>query len=109
MDINTGPTPYEHDDLHSIGEADFVIVHPELGYVVFEVKQGNIIYMAANGTIQAILRRHPSPVQCQDPWEQAQGLCTILERYKEKSGESRFPLRIRAALCFPETKKLSAT
>jgi hypothetical protein len=102
--------PYEHDDLHSIGEADFVIVHPELGYVVFEVKQGNIIYMGGQWHEFKLSRggTHHTRPMAKDPWEQAQrAMWTILERYKEKSGESRFPLRIRAALCFPETKKLS--
>lgn len=33
---------YESKHEDKLGEADFIIVHPKLGYVVVEVKQGDI-------------------------------------------------------------------
>ncbi|HHY11027.1 MAG TPA: hypothetical protein GX529_00175, partial [Firmicutes bacterium] len=103
--------PEGPDGLQAIGEADFVVVHPELGYVVFEVKQGNIMY--ANGRWHEFkpsrsgASHHTRPM-AKDPVDQAQkAMWAILERYKEKSGDNRFPLHIRFALCFPETKILA--
>ncbi|HOA70795.1 MAG TPA: nuclease-related domain-containing protein [Bacillota bacterium] len=106
--------PHGREDFQAIGEADFVVVHPELGYVVFEVKQGNIMY--ANGRWHefkpapsgARRSEHHTEPMAKDPVEQAQrAMWAILERYKQKSDESRFPLHIRFALCFPETKKIT--
>ncbi len=99
------------DGLQAIGEADFIIVHPDLGYVVFEVKQGNILY--ANGQWcefqpPQLGASHEARPMDKDPVEQAQrAMWAILERYKTKSGTNRFPLHIRFALCFPETKVLA--
>lgn len=103
--------PEGPDGLQAIGEADFVVVHPELGYVVFEVKQGNIMY--ANGRWHEFkpsrsgASHHTRPM-AKGPVDQAQkAMWAILGRYKEKSGDNRFPLHIRFALCFPETKILA--
>ncbi len=98
-------------DFQAIGEADFVIVHPELGYVVFEVKQGNIMY--ANGQWHEFKpsksgASHNTQPMAKDPVDQAErAMRAILGRYKEKSGSARFPLNIRFALCFPESKVLA--
>ena len=103
--------PENPEAFHAIGEADFVIVHPELGYVVFEVKQGNIMY--ANGQWHEFRPSgkgsfHRTRPMAKDPVDQAQrAMWAILERYKEKLGAGRFPLNIRFALCFPETKILA--
>jgi hypothetical protein len=110
LEAPLGNAGREHDDFLSVGEADFVVVHPELGYAVFEVKQGNIIY--ADGQwheFKPVLGgAHRTRPMAKDPVEQAQrAMWAILERYKDKSGEGRFPLHIRYAVCFPETKKLA--
>lgn len=103
--------PKNTDRLQAIGEADFVIVHPELGYVVFEVKQGNVMY--ANGQWHEFkpsrsgASHHTQPM-AKDPVEQAKrAMWAILKRYKDKSGSRWFPLNIRFALCFPEAKILA--
>ena len=90
-------------------EADFVVVHPEMGYIVFEVKQGNIMY--ANGEWCEFTQRHgrlqAHPMD-KDPVVQAEtAMWAILKRYQEKTGSSRFPLNIKYGLCFPETKRMS--
>lgn len=99
------------DGLQVIGEADFVITHPDLGYVVFEVKQGNIAYANSQWYEFRPPRSgvpHEARPMDKDPVEQAErAMWAILERYKEKSGTNRFPLHIRFALCFPETKVLA--
>lgn len=98
--------PHGREDFQAIGEADFVVVHPELGYVVFEVKQGNIMY--ANGRWHefkpapsgARRSEHHTEPMAKDPVEQAQrAMWAILERYKQKSDESRFPLHTSDSLC----------
>lgn len=89
----------EHDD-HLLREADFVVVHPSLGYAVFEVKQGEAAYM--NGTWQEFKQGRYQPLK-KDPQVQATtAMYDILSLYKNKSGGRDFPLRIRFALCFPE-------
>ncbi len=100
-----------NNSFQAIGEADFVIVHPELGYVVLEVKQGNIMY--AKGQWHEFKPSgpgafHHTQPMAKDPVEQAQrAMWAIVGRYKEKSGSGRFPLNIRFALCFPESKALA--
>lgn len=102
--------PHGREDPQASGEADFVVVHPDLGYAVFEVKQGNVMYAGGQWHEFKPLRsgaHHTEPMS-KDPMEQAQrAMWAILERYKQKSGENRFPLHIRFALCFPETRKIT--
>lgn len=82
------------------GEADFVVVHPSLGYLVIEVKQGKIGY--ANGRWYEEKAHGQEPVS-KDPVAQVEkAKFAILERYKEKAQSDSFPLRIRHALWFPE-------
>lgn len=86
-------------------EADFVIVHPELGFVVVEVKQSAIgfhngeWYEYKHGTAYVLHK---------DPVAQATGaMFAILQRYKDVSRTEHFPLNMRFALCFPETQRLT--
>jgi len=82
------------------GEADFVVVHPSLGFLVLEVKQGKVGY--ANGQWYEEKASGQEPMS-KDPIAQARkAMYAILERYKEKAGAAFFPLKIRYALWFPE-------
>lgn len=90
-------------DYDAIREADFVIVHPSLGFLVVEVKQGDIDcrngvwYEYKNGTY---LKMHKNPV------EQARNAAfAILSAYEEKMGH-RFSLSFRYAIAFPECSRL---
>jgi hypothetical protein len=75
------------------GEADFVVVHPFLGYLVLEVKQGKVGF--ANGQWYEEKQARQQPMG-KDPVAQAiKAMYTILNRYKEKAKAGFFPLRIR--------------
>ncbi len=96
------PGDEEHPDL--IKEADFVIVHPALGYLVVEVKQGEIMYQ--NGRWWEQRDRDYVPMR-KDPLQQAQqAMFAILDAYKSRAGSNVFPLQIRYAVAFPECSKL---
>jgi len=88
-------------------EADFVIVHPSLGYAVVEVKQSMVGFYSGqwhehrNGTAIPL---HKDPVQ-----QANDAMYAILQRYKELANTERFPLSIRFALCFPETRRYTGT
>jgi hypothetical protein len=95
----------DRNDPYGLREADFVIVHPQYGFVVVEVKQGHIQYYngvwqeSKNGTYQPLVK---------DPLHQARtAMFAILNRYKQVNQQKDYPLRCRYALCFPEsTQKL---
>ena len=87
----------------SMHEADFVIVHPELGYAVVEVKQNPIGFH--NGEWHELKDGVAHPLH-KDPVQQANtAMYAILHRYQALTHSPRFPLKIRYALCFPETHK----
>jgi hypothetical protein len=84
------------------GDADFVVVHPSLGYLVLEVKQGKTGY--SDGRWYEEKQGGQEPLS-KDPVQQAQNaMYFILERWKEAAGIELFPLRIRYGLCFPECR-----
>lgn len=87
-----------------VREADFVIVHPQRGYIVVEVKQGHISYH--NGTWNEHKNGKYLPLH-KDPLEQARtAMFEILNSYRKKSGED-YPLGIRYAVCFPESTQFT--
>lgn len=95
-----------HDGKHDIiREADFVIVHPQMGFLVVEVKQGDIRYHQGewlefkNGDYS---RMHKDPLQ-----QAENSMHAIRNLYCEKRKRGYFPLKIRYALAFPECCKLS--
>jgi len=113
-----GHTSAEHAAADREGEADFVIVHPALGYVVVEVKQGEALY--ANGLWHEFKDRRWVPLS-KDPIEQARkAMYAIRDRFREVAGPQTakrttqphmagphtpsqwFPLQIKFAICFPE-------
>lgn len=87
-----------------IQETDFIIVHPSLGYMIIEVKQGDISrfrgdWLESKGESECELHK--------DPMEQAQSaMFRILELYKKKYNR-KFPLNIRFGLCFPECSRIT--
>ncbi|MBI2332381.1 MAG: AAA family ATPase [Chloroflexi bacterium] len=84
------------------GEADFVIAHPDLGVLVFEVKGGGVAYDAATGQWTTTDRYGQSFVI--DPVEQAKkSHYTLLEKFKDlpEWDSARF-LTIGHAICFPD-------
>lgn len=89
------------------GEIDFVVVHPAMGYVTIEVKQGEVSYLdgkwcwAKDGRTLP-LRRDPA-VQAQN------AMYAILERYKKALATDSFPLKIRYAVAFPECARMVGT
>ncbi|KKM08721.1 hypothetical protein SY88_21605 [Clostridiales bacterium PH28_bin88] len=99
-------TSNEHEDAFAkIKEADFVIVHPGLGYLVVEVKQGEISYQ--NGIWYELKNRGYQPIK-KNPVEQAQNaMFAILQLYKERAKTQHFPLKIKYAVCFPECNQVT--
>jgi len=91
------------DEPELLREVDFVIVHPQMGYVVVEVKQGIILFQ--NGSWYEF-KNNEYCLLSKDPVEQARnGMFAILGEYKKHSGNS-FPLKIRFAFGFPESTRL---
>jgi len=91
---------YDEAGRDSIREADFVIVHPSFGYVVVEVKQGEVSY---NNGVWCEYKNGSYRPMHKNPEEQAiRAMYAILDVYKKESGQGYFPLAFRYALCFPE-------
>ncbi|MBS4031993.1 MAG: NERD domain-containing protein [Clostridiales bacterium] len=89
----------------AIREADFVIVHPALGYLVIEVKQGEVIYR--DGQWQAEKNGVYAPLK-KNPVEQASSaMYAILKEYKHKAETNYFPLKIKYAIAFPECNSIA--
>lgn len=87
-------------DNNAYYEADFVITHPWLGYLVIEVKGGH--YRFQNNRWQKRLGEVYVDTE-KDPVAQAKrAMFFILERYKEEARADSFPLQIRYAVCFPD-------
>lgn len=81
-------------------EADFVIAHPALGYLVVEVKGGDVL--CEGGRWFRLLEDGSREPLNKDPTAQAQkAMYAILHRYQDLSGNSWFPLEIRYAVSFP--------
>lgn len=82
-----------------IREADFVLVHPSWGFLVVEVKQGEVFY--ANGLWHEFKGNGYQPMK-KNPVEQAKNaMFALLHRYEKEAG-ARFPLKARFAICFPK-------
>ena len=85
-------------------EADFVVLHPQLGYIVIEVKQGDI------SCFRGEWQEFKKGTECElgkNPIEQAESaMFAIMTLYKEKLHHS-FPLKVRFGLCFPECAKIN--
>jgi len=85
-------------------EADFVLLHPQLGYMVIEVKQGDI--SCFRGGWQEFKNGNNCELG-KNPIEQAQSaMFSIMNQYREKLHHN-FPLKVRYALCFPECDRIS--
>jgi len=90
-----------------IFEADFIIVHPRLGYLVVEVKEGQYQYF--NNCWQKQLGSDYVDTK-KDPAEQAErAMYNILTKYKKEAGKDSFPLKIKYAVCFPDCLHLAGT
>lgn len=90
----------EDHENEQIKEADFVIVHPSLGYLVVEVKQGEISHR--DGTWYELKNNGYVPLN-KNPVNQAQNaMFAILRCYKERARSSYFPLKIKYGVAFPE-------
>jgi hypothetical protein len=93
-----GPRPWEYEP--RFGEADFIVVHPALGYMVIEVKQGKVGY--GSGQWYEEKQGGHQPLS-KDPIGQAQkAIFAIRDCYLEKAQVTYCPLRARYALWFPE-------
>ncbi len=91
--------------LEKVFEADFVIVHPRLGYVVVEVKGGHFRYTGNRWQRQD---GGEYVDYGKDPAEQAErAMFNILQKYKQEAGRDYFPLKIRYAVCFPDCHQLA--
>lgn len=91
------------EDFDVICEADFVIVHPAIGFIVVEVKSGEIDYR--NG----IWSEYKGGSYCElhrNPVEQVRNATfAILNAYTRKADE-KFPLPFKYAIAFPECSRL---
>lgn len=94
----------QEDGLEKLREADFVIAHAALGFVVVEVKQGQIGYQ--NNAWHEFKNGSNQPMH-KDPLEQARtAMFAIFKLYKQATGQTWFPLRFKFALCFPESTRI---
>ncbi|MEW6080518.1 MAG: NERD domain-containing protein/DEAD/DEAH box helicase [Bacillota bacterium] len=86
------------------GEADFIVVHPELGFVVVEVKQGELVY--EDGVWKQVKDEILREIRT-DPVRQARkSMYAVLARYRQMA-KRPFPLAYRFAVCFPQCGRIS--
>ena len=80
--------PWRGEGALSEGEADFVVLHPELGMLILEVKGGETIRHDGHRWFRDTAN---GPREFQDPFRQAQrNMYALLEIAEERSG-----LRVR--------------
>ena len=88
-------------------EADFIIVHSRLGYLVVEVKGGQYCYV--DNEWQRQMGQDFVAAE-NDPVKQAsRAMFDILNKYKELARSEYFPLRFAYAVCFPDCQRFSGT
>ena len=89
----------EYADAHRYiqwGEADFTIFHPAYGFIVFEVKDGQIAFDRQRGWIQ--INRYSGHEKIIDPMEQAErSKYYFLEQIKRRFGG--YPLPGKCSSC----------
>ncbi|MDQ3672728.1 MAG: ATP-dependent helicase [Actinomycetota bacterium] len=85
------------------GEADFVLVHPELGALVLEVKGGTLRYEAATGRWYQKSKGKDDEHRIPDPFDQAaNGARAIVEFMKTHRVSRKNWGPIGFGVCFPE-------
>lgn len=90
----------------TVREADFIVVHPALGYLVIEVKQGEVAYR--EGQWQSHKNGVYAPLK--NPVDQARtAMYAILEHYRQAAQTDYFPLKIRYAVAFPQCSDIAGT
>lgn len=95
---------HDYGSEEQIKETDFVIIHPNIGFVVVEVKQGDIGFF--NGEWCEFKKHDYKPLH-KNPVDQARdAMFAILNLYKDKT-KNRFQLRCKYAIAFPECNRLS--
>lgn len=95
---------YESPEEERIREADFIIVHKSAGFIVVEVKEGDVKYF--NGQWHEFQTGGYSPLY-KDPVEQARtAMFKLRDQYRNATGEEFFG-RFRFALCFPESGSIT--
>jgi hypothetical protein len=88
-------------------EADFIIVHPRLGYLVVEIKGGQYRYV--DNEWQRQMGQDFIPAK-NDPVKQAsRAMFDILNKYIETARCEYFPLRFAYAVCFPDCQLFTGT
>lgn len=93
---------YEENWGASEGEADFVIVHPDMGVIVLEVKGGAISYDADRGK-WFTQNRNLEKFEIRDPVEQGRrNHYAILQKLEYIPGWPSRKLNIWHAVCFPD-------
>jgi len=87
----------------SEGEADFIIVHPDRGIIVLEVKGGGIRYDAVNNQWYShSVGGNVYPIK--DPIEQGRrNHYNLLKKLEALPGWHVGPINISHAVCFPDT------
>src|SRR5690606_15670032 len=91
----------------TVREADLIIFHPTHGFLVVEVKQGEIAYHA--GQWYEVKQGGYLPLS-KDPVEQARtAMFHILYRYKQENRSQDFPLKSRYVVCFPECTRFGGS
>ncbi|EEG79075.1 nuclease-related domain-containing DEAD/DEAH box helicase [Dethiobacter alkaliphilus] len=99
-------TPEEHGHAEALREADFVIVHPALGYLVVEVKQGEVAYKEGQWQID----HNGTWAPLKNPVEQARtAMFAIREQYRQTAPTEVFPLKIKYGVAFPHCNAISGT
>lgn len=87
-------------------EIDFVIVHPELGYVTVEIKQGEVVYKDSLWYEYKQKTNNYSALR-KDPIQQAKtAMYAIRDIYINRTNKPYFPLTTNFAICFPECSKI---
>ncbi len=91
------------DDSHTVGQADFVLAHPEYGFIVLEIKGGRCSYDATRRLWQTEDRRGAVAV-ITDPFDQAEAGARVLRKLliQHCPGILRRSIRSDFAALFPD-------
>src|SRR5690348_3718868 len=92
---------------HLVREADFIIIHPHLGFIIVEVKQGDIAFH--QGRWHEIKHGGYLPLH-KDPIEQARSaMFHILHDYRNQNHNQDFPLQFKYAICLPQCTTIAGS
>ena len=89
------------------GEADFIIIDPNKGILILEVKGGRIEFNAISGQWYSV-NKYDERKKVKDPFSQASlNKFALLEKWNELTSPRKVRVPISHAVCFPDVDTIS--